>query len=38
MDALSDTLNDIRPVPEPEPVPPKHVVKVNKQTKKIVII
>ncbi|XP_017348093.2 calpastatin isoform X3 [Ictalurus punctatus] len=27
MDALSDTLNDIRPVPEPEPVPPKHVVK-----------
>ncbi|XP_053503997.1 calpastatin isoform X10 [Ictalurus furcatus] len=27
MDALSDTLNDIRPAPEPEPVPPKHVVK-----------
>ncbi|MCI4386924.1 hypothetical protein PGIGA_G00068460 [Pangasianodon gigas] len=30
MDALSDTLKDIRPAPEPEPVPPKHVVEEKK--------
>ncbi|KAF4077100.1 hypothetical protein AMELA_G00204280 [Ameiurus melas] len=34
MDALSDTLNDIRPAPEPEPVPPKQVVKEKEVVKK----
>lgn len=34
MDALSDTLKDIRPTPEPAPVLPKDVVKVNNKTSK----
>lgn len=37
MDALSDTLKDIRPAPEPAPVSPKNVVKVHKQRLNITI-
>lgn len=30
MDALSDTLKDIKPVPQPAPAYPKNVVKVDR--------